>query len=125
MKKQFILGLVLITGIFISCDKDRPEECSCQGPTIKTLTDVPMSFNARGSRGFLFTPGKGLSAFVVCDSTKLIPFKGVFNKERENGVIYFDEYNLLVSGKLKCSNEPCRFTGCDLGYLEITEVKAR
>lgn len=125
MQKQFILGLSLVASIFISCDKNRPEECSCQGPTIRTLTDVPMSFNAKGSRDLLFTPGQGLSGFVVCDSTKLIPFKGVFMKKRENGSLYFDEFNLLVSGKVKCSNEPCRYTGCDIGYLEITEVKPR
>ncbi|PQA56289.1 hypothetical protein [Siphonobacter curvatus] len=123
MRKALTFGLLMIGSIFLSCD--RKDKCSCHGATIETLKDVPMSFHEKGTRGFLYKAGSGLSTYTVCDSTKLMPFKGVKNATREDGVVYIDDFNLLVSGKVKCYDGPCPFQGCPLGYLEITEVKAR
>lgn len=125
MKKTLALLLTILGSSLVSCDKNKPEECSCEGPAIKTLKNVPMSFQIRGGRGFLYTPDTELSSYIVCDSTKLIPFEGVSHIVTENGGAYIAEFNLLVSGKVKCIQTPCSITGCNLGYLELTEVKSR
>ncbi len=123
MKAKLAVAILLLVNVLFSCTK--VETCSCQGKTVETLKDVPMSFVDRGTRGFLYRSGSGLFAYTVCDSTKLIPFSGVPLVIPKDSAAYVKEYNLLVSGKVKCYEGPCSIVGCPLGYLEITEVKSR